>query len=111
MPVRVQIADTLKTPPSTMRASFDPRPLEAKPEDELLAKVASPTPGQEARAYADSFGAALKTRLAPERAAIEKLSFEQRVHFLGRVLGLEMKAATPQWIALVYAKRGLDAFC
>ena len=110
MPVRVQIADTLKTPPSTMRASFDPRPLQAKTEDELIAKIAEGAPS-DARAYADSFGDALRVRLAPERAAIAKLSFEQQVHFLGRVLGLEMKAAMPQWIALVYVKRGIDSFC
>lgn len=121
MPVRVQIAETLKTPPSTMRASFDPRPLQAKPEEELLAKIGESVPAGAAgagaadppskgRAYVDSFGDPLRARLAAERAQVEKLSFEQQVHYLGRVLGLEMKAAVPQWLALVYVKRGLDAF-
>ncbi|MBL8694842.1 MAG: hypothetical protein JNJ88_12170 [Planctomycetes bacterium] len=122
MPPRVNIQDTLKTPPSTMRASFDPRPIQGKSEDELLPQVApkvpAGSPGSEladpvakARAYVDSFGEALKARLAPEREAISKLNFEQQVHFLGRVLGLEMKAAATQWVALIYVKRGLDSYC
>jgi hypothetical protein len=121
MPVRVTIQDTLKTPPSTMRASFDPRPLQAKSEDELLPNIAEKvpagapgsgeaTPLARARAYADSFGDALRARLKPEREAIAKLTFEQQVHYLGRVLGLEMKAAATQWLALVWVKRGIDAF-
>jgi len=122
MPPRVSIQDTLKTPPSTMRASFDPRPIQGKSEEELLPQVApkvpagSPgaditDPAAKGKAYVDSFGEALKARLAPERDAISKLSFEQQVHFLGRVLGLEMKAAATQWVALIYVKRGLDSFC
>jgi hypothetical protein len=129
MPPRVTIQDTLKTPPSTMRASFDPRPLQGKPEDELLAQVADKVPAgfagvpagapgsgesspvAKGRAYADSFGDALRARLAPEREAVSKLTFEQQVHYLGRVLGLEMKAAATQWIALIYVKRGIDVFC
>jgi hypothetical protein len=122
MPPRVTIQDTLKTPPSTMRASFDPRPLQGKTEDELLAQVADKVPAgapgsdesspvAKGRAYADSFGEALRARLAPEREAVSKLTFEQQVHYLGRVLGLEMKAAATQWIALIYVKRGLEAFC
>ena len=122
MPPRVTIQDTLKTPPSTMRASFDPRPLQAKSEDELLANVADKVPAgapgstesdpiAKARAYTESLGDALRTRLQPEREALSKLTFEQQVHYLGRVLGLEMKAAATQWIALIYVKRGLAAFC
>jgi hypothetical protein len=122
MPPRVTIAETLKTPPSTMRASFDPRPLQAKPEEELFPKIAEAVPAgapgstagdavSRARTYVDSFQDALRARLNAERAQIEKLTFEQQVHYLGRVLGLEMKAAVPQWVALVYVKRGLDVFC
>ncbi len=122
MPVRVTIQETLKTPPSTMRASFDPRPILDQPEETFLAKVAETVPEGAAgadqsdpvakgRAYAESFGAALAARLGPERAAIAKLNFEQQLHYLARVLGLEMKAAGTQWVALVWAKRGLDAYC
>lgn len=122
MPPRVTIQDTLKTPPSTMRASFDPRPLQGKSEEELLAVIAGQVPAgaagsneaepaERARAYVDSFHGALVSRLGPERDAIAKLTFEQQVHYLGRVLGLEMKAAATQWVALVYVKRGIDAFC
>jgi hypothetical protein len=118
MPVRVTIQDTLKTPPSTMRASFDPRPLQGKSEDELLPNIADKVPAgapgssesdpvAKARAYVDSFGDALRARLAPDQEALSKLSFEQRVHYLGRVLGLEMKAAATQWLALIWVKRGL----
>lgn len=106
-----------------MRASFDPRPQQARAEDDLFKTSIAPlvpagAPGADlsdplakGRAYAESYAAALKTRLSPEREAISKLTFEQQVHYLGRVLGLEMKSAATQWIALVYAKRGLDSFC
>jgi hypothetical protein len=119
---KVTIADTLRTPPSTMRASFDPRPIQGKSEDELLQNVADKVPPGApgaaeadrlagARVYVNSLQDALRARLSPEREAISKLNFEQQVHYLGRVLGLEMKAAATQWIALVYVKRGLDSFC
>lgn len=123
MPPRVTIQDTLKTPPSTMRASFDPRPIMARTEDDVCKTNIAPVvpagapgaaesdPTAKGRAYADSFGESLRARLAPERAAVTKLNFEQQVHFLGRILGLEMKAAATQWIAFIYAKRGLDTFC
>jgi hypothetical protein len=105
-----------------MRASFDPRPIQTKSEDELLQnvveKIPPGAPGSsesepvaKARAYVNSFGDGLRARLGPEREQITKLTFEQQVHYLGRVLGLEMKAAATQWIALIYVKRGLDSFC
>lgn len=122
MPPKVTIQDTLKTPPSTMRASFDPRPHQAKSEDELLLNIAplvpagAPGSGEassaaKARAFVDSHGDALRARLRPEKEQIAKLTFEQQVHYLGRVLGLEMKVAATQWTALVYAKRGIEVFC
>lgn len=105
-----------------MRASFDPRPIQSKSEDEFLLniteKVPAGAPGSseadpltKARTYLNSLQPALIARLAPEREQIVKLNFEQQVHYLGRVLGLEMKSAATQWIALIYVKRGIDAFC
>lgn len=106
-----------------MRASFDPRPILGRDELDVLKTNVAPVvpagaPGSnesdpltKAKTYAESFGDALRARLKPEREQIVKLNFEQQVHYLGRVLGLEMKAAATQWIAFIYVKRGIDAFC